>query len=77
MLVLTRRVGEKVHIGDNVTVTLVKIEGDRVRLGFEAPDGISIYRNEIADRFRDLDIEDTKVKVVNVNDRHSDSAPVG
>lgn len=47
MLVLTRQPGESVVIGDNVTVTIISIEGDRVKLGITAPKEVSIYREEL------------------------------
>jgi carbon storage regulator len=47
MLILTRRVGESVVIDGGITVTVSKINGDRVKLGFEAPEGIRIDRKEI------------------------------
>jgi carbon storage regulator len=50
MLVLTRKVGEKIRIGDNVTVTLVRIQGDKVRLGIEAPRDVPVHREEVRRR---------------------------
>jgi carbon storage regulator len=47
MLILTRRPGERVAIGEEILVTVMEISGNLVRLGFAAPDGISIYREEI------------------------------
>jgi carbon storage regulator len=47
MLILTRRPGERVVIGDEVLVTVMDISGHTVRLGIEAPAGVSIYREEI------------------------------
>jgi carbon storage regulator len=49
MLVLSRKRNERVHIGNNVYVTVIEIRGDKVRLGFEAPDGIPIHRGEVAE----------------------------
>jgi len=48
MLVLTRKPGEKVVIGNNITVTILAIEGGRVRVGIDAPDDIRILRGELA-----------------------------
>jgi len=48
MLVLSRIVGEKVEIGRDIVVTVLKSEGDKVRLGFEAPRHVSIMRSEVA-----------------------------
>ena len=47
MLVLTRKVGERIQLGDNITVTLVKIHGNTVRLGIEAPPEMSVARQEL------------------------------
>lgn len=47
MLVLTRRLGEEIVIGDNVCLTVVRIEGGRVRLGVKAPAKVSVRREEI------------------------------
>lgn len=47
MLVLSRRVGEQVLIGDNVRVTVVSVRGEKVRLGFTAPDDVAIHREEV------------------------------
>ena len=47
MLVLTRKPGEALYIGDNVKVTLQGIRGNQVRLGIEAPPSVKIYREEI------------------------------
>jgi len=47
MLALTRKKGESIIIGDNIEVKILDIEGDRVRLGIEAPREISIHRQEV------------------------------
>lgn len=47
MLVLSRKPGEKVIIGGNITVTVVEIKGNRIRLAFEAPGDVSIMRQEL------------------------------
>lgn len=52
MLVLTRRTGEQITIGDHVTVTVLEIEGTRVRLGIDAPKTVAIHRGEVVDRIR-------------------------
>ena len=50
MLVLSRKVGEKILIGDNISVTVVRVSQGTVRLGVEAPDDLSIVREEIKDQ---------------------------
>ena len=48
MLVLSRKLGEKIVIGDNIVITVVKIDRNQIRIGIEAPSEISVYREEIA-----------------------------
>ena len=48
MLVLSRKLGEKIVIGDNIVVTVVKIDRNQIRIGIEAPNDIPVYREEIA-----------------------------
>jgi carbon storage regulator len=47
MLVITRRSGERVCLGDDITITVLEISGSTVRLGIEAPAEVPIYRHEI------------------------------
>ncbi len=49
MLVLTRKVGERIQLGDNITVTLVKINGNVVRLGIDAPSEMAVVRQELTE----------------------------
>lgn len=49
MLVLSRKIGEVIEIGEGVAVTVVAIQGNRVRLGIVAPEGVRIIRQEIVD----------------------------
>ena len=51
-LILTRRIGESLVIGDNVTVRVLSVKGNQVRLGVEAPREVSVHREEIAERIR-------------------------
>ena len=52
MLILTRRVGETVVIGDEVTVTVLGIKGNQVRIGVKAPKNVAVHREEIFERIR-------------------------
>lgn len=47
MLVLTRKSSERIQIGDDVTLTIVRIDGNKVRIGIEAPDSVKIKRDEL------------------------------
>jgi carbon storage regulator len=48
MLVLSRKLGEKIVIGDNIVITVVKIDRNQIRIGIEAPQDVPVYREEIA-----------------------------
>jgi carbon storage regulator len=50
MLILTRRIGERLFIGDEVFVTVVGIRGDQVRIGVEAPRSVAVHRRRVVDR---------------------------
>lgn len=53
MLILTRRVGESVMIGDDVVVTVLGIKGNQVRIGINAPKDVSVHRDEIYRRIQE------------------------
>lgn len=52
MLILTRRVGETLNIGDDITVTVLDIKGSQVRIGINAPKDVAVHREEIYDRIK-------------------------
>lgn len=57
MLVLNRKAGEKLYLGEDVVITVTEVRGGRVRLGIQAPRGLKIYRDELltAEQRRHLD----------------------
>ena len=59
MLILTRREGESLMIGDNVEVTVLGIRGHQVRIGINAPKDVSVHREEIYDRIQGEKSEET------------------
>jgi len=50
MLILTRRVDESLVIGDNVTVTILSVKGNQVRIGVDAPRDVTVHREELAQK---------------------------
>ena len=58
MLILTRRVGETLMIGDEVTVTVLGVKGNQVRIGVNAPRDVAVHREEIYDRIKQEQLAD-------------------
>lgn len=61
MLILTRKLGEKINIGDDITVKLIEIKGTQVKLGIEAPRHIEIHRHEVYERIREENLSSTDI----------------
>ena len=59
MLILTRRVGESLMIGDEVNVTVLGIKGNQVRIGVNAPKDVAVHREEIYQRIQQETVEPT------------------
>lgn len=57
MLILTRRTDEALKIGDQVTITVLEIRGNQVRLGVDAPRHVTVHRQEIYERIKDGNTE--------------------
>jgi len=60
MLVLTRRINESIVINDDVSVLVVEVRGDRVRLGIEAPKNVTVHRKEVYDVIQNTNSEKPK-----------------
>ena len=63
MLVLTRRERERLKIRDEVTVTVLGIRGNEVRLGFEAPRSVPVHREEIYERIREMSADELRRRI--------------
>ena len=57
MLVLSRKKNEKIQLGDSIRVTIIKVSGDKVRIGIQAPDDTTVLREELAFESKDI-VED-------------------
>ena len=62
MLILTRRVGETLMIGDDITVTVLGVKGNQVRIGVNAPRDVAVHREEIYDKIQQTDGEEDGVE---------------
>ena len=58
-MILTRRIGETLMIGDEVTVTVLGVKGNQVRIGVNAPKNVAVHREEIYDRIANEQAEST------------------
>lgn len=54
MLILTRKVGESVLIGNDISITILSVRGNQVKLGVEAPKDVSVHREEIYQRIKQM-----------------------
>lgn len=57
MLVLTRKIGQSIRIGDNIVIKIVNVDGSQVKIGIEAPKGMAIFREELYEKLKESNIE--------------------
>ncbi|MFM9025916.1 MAG: carbon storage regulator [Planctomycetaceae bacterium] len=57
MLVLSRKQNERIRVGDSVVVTVVRVSGDKVRIGIEAPPTVRVLRDELEDTLGDVTVD--------------------
>jgi carbon storage regulator len=69
MLILTRRVGEKLIINENVEVIVLGIKGNQARIGIEAPDEVSVHREEIYEKIKKSKEDELKKVCGNIIER--------
>jgi len=63
MLILSRRVGERLTIGENVTLTVLGVKGNQIRLGIDAPRGVAVHREEVLEKLQQAaNLEKDKVE---------------
>lgn len=67
MLILSRKIDEKIKIGDNITITLIDVHGDQVKIGVEAPKNVKVFRQEVFDAIQ------TENKAAVVSEAQSDA----
>ena len=63
MLVLTRRINESIVINDDVSILVVEVRGDRVRLGIEAPKDVAVHRKEVYDVIKEPSADKPKKRL--------------
>lgn len=66
MLILTRKLGEGLFIGDDIRITVVEVRGRQIRLGIEAPSHVVVLREEIYKRVRDQNLQAAALENVNL-----------
>ncbi len=74
MLILTRRVGETLMVGDNVTVTVLGVKGNQVRIGVNAPKDVSVHREEIYQRIQREKMTQLETALQNRSEHSSSSS---
>ena len=52
MLILTRRLGERIHIGDDIEILPIEVRGNQVKIGIDAPKNVAVHRSEVYERIK-------------------------
>lgn len=68
MLVLTRRVEEKIQIGENIVVSILSVDGGVVKLGIDAPRDVSIFRMEVLDHIKNENIDAAGKEIADITE---------
>lgn len=61
MLILTRRSGEGIKIGEDIRVVILETKGNQVRIGIEAPEGTKVYRDEVYERIKQENVKASEI----------------
>jgi carbon storage regulator CsrA len=77
ILVLTRRLNERIYIGDSIIITIVRIEGGQVRLGVDAPKEVKVLREELIEKPREQEGDDREDGEDNDDDEDGDCGTEG
>ena len=67
MLVLTRKLGEKIQIGDDISIVIMEVKGKQVKLGIEAPSNIKVHREEIYQKIQDENIRASNIEITDLS----------
>ncbi len=70
MLILSRKIDEKIKIGNDITITLIDVHGDQVKIGVEAPKDVKVFRQEVFDAIQN----ENKAAVVQSEDSENEKA---
>ena len=70
MLILSRKIDEKIKIGNDITITLIDVHGDQVKIGVEAPKDVKVFRQEVFDAIQN----ENKAAVVDTKDSGNEKA---
>jgi len=68
LLVLTRKLGEKIQIGDDISIVIMEVKGKQVKLGIEAPSNIKVHREEIYQKIQDENIRASNIEITDFSE---------